>query len=174
MPAPRSFGRATVANSGYPKAGRVHNWLVHLRLLEVRNLTYRMFVELGRAPSIEEVAAAAGLSSVEVEAFWRELHRAHALVLNPATNEIRMASPFSAVPTAYRVRAAGRWWYGNCAWDALGICAALHTDGRIETSCPDCGETITFDVCAQRPDDQRLVFHCLVPAAYWWDDIIFT
>jgi hypothetical protein len=147
---------------------------VDARLLEVRNVTYRMFVELGRAPSTGEVARAADLPSVEVEAVWRELHRMHALVLNPATNVIRMANPFSAVPTAYRVQAAGRWWYGNCAWDALGICAALHTDGRIETSCPDCGQTIAFDVRAQQPDDERLLFHCLIPAARWWDDIIFT
>jgi hypothetical protein len=155
-------------------AGGWENRLVDAGLLEVRNVTYRTFVELGRAPSAEEVAGAADLTSAEVEAVWRELHRAHALVLNPATNEIRMANPFSAVPTAYRVQAAGRWWYGNCAWDALGICAALRTDGRIETSCPDCGEAIAFDVRAQRPDDERLLFHCLVPAAHWWDDIFFT
>lgn len=145
-----------------------------VRLLEIRNLTYRMFVELGRAPSREEVAGAADLSGVEAEAAWRALHRAHALVLDPDTNEIRMANPFSAVPTAYRVYAAGRWWYGNCAWDAIGICAALCTDGRIETSCPDCGETISFDVRDQRPDDERLLFHCLVPASHWWDDIVFS
>jgi hypothetical protein len=147
---------------------------VDVRGLEVRNLTYRMFVELGRAPSIEEVASAASIPGVQVEAAWRALHRAHALVLNPATNEIRMANPFSAVPTAYCVHAAGRSWYGNCAWDAIGICAALRTDGRIETSCPDCGETISFDVRDQRPDDDRLLFHCLVPASHWWDDIVFS
>jgi len=79
-----------------------------------------------------------------------------ALVLNPATDEIRMANPFSAVPTAYRVHAGGRWWYGNWAWDAIGICAALRTDGHIETSCPDCGEAISFGVRGQRPDDERL------------------
>jgi hypothetical protein len=26
----------------------------------------------------------------------------------------------------------------------------------------------------QRPDDESLLFHCLVPAARWWDDIVFT
>jgi hypothetical protein len=155
-------------------SGECENRRVDARLLAVRNLTYRMFVELGRAPSMEEVARAAGLSSVEVNAAWGALEREHALVLNPATDEIRMANPFSAVPTAYRVRAAGRWWYGNCAWDALGICAALDTDGRVETSCPDCGETISFDVRGQRPDDERLLFHCLVPASRWWDDIVFA
>ncbi len=85
-----------------------------------------------------------------------------------------MANPFSAAPTAYRVRAAGRWWYANCAWDAFGICAALQTDGRIEASCPDCLDPISVDVRQQRPDDTSLVFHCLVPAARWWDDIVFT
>jgi hypothetical protein len=95
-------------------------------------------------------------------------------VLNPATAQIRMATPYSAVPTAYRVRADGRWWYANCAWDAFGICAALHADGRIETSCPDCGEALTVEVRERRPDDESLLFHCLVPAARWWDDIVFT
>jgi hypothetical protein len=142
--------------------------------LAVRNATYGMFVELGRAPTAEEVAQAQGLSTPEVESVWRELHRAHALVLNPASAELRMASPFSAVPTAYRVHAADRWWYANCAWDALGICAALHADGRIETSCPDCGEPIGLAVRDQRVDDEGLLFHCLVPAARWWDDIAFT
>jgi hypothetical protein len=144
------------------------------RSLEIRNLTYRMFVELVRAPSIEEVAGATELSGRDVEAAWRALHREHALVLNLDANEIRMANPFSAVPAAHRVQAAGRWWFGNCAWDAFGICAALRTDGRIETSCPDCGEPISVGVRDQRPDDERLLFHCLVPASNWWDDIVFA
>lgn len=144
------------------------------RDLEVRNVTYGMFVELGRAPTAGSVASTAGLTDPEVEESWRRLHDAHAVVLDPATSEIRMANPFSAVLTAYRVQAAGRSWYANCAWDALGICAALHVNGRIETSCPDCGEPIAVEVHNQRPDDGRLLFHCLLPAAHWWDDIIFT
>jgi alkylmercury lyase-like protein len=137
--------------------------------LELRNLTYSRFVELGRAPAAEEVGY-----RDDVIAGWRRLHEEHALVLNPATAELRMANPFSAVPTAYRVEAAARWWYGNCAWDAFGICAALHVDGRIETSCPDCGEQIAVEVRGGWPDDESLLFHCLVPAANWWDDIVFT
>jgi hypothetical protein len=85
-----------------------------------------------------------------------------------------MLNPFSAVPTAYRVQAGGRWWYGNCAWDALGICAALHVDGRVETSCADCGEPLGVEVRDARLDDESLLFHCLVPARHWWDDIAFT
>ena len=142
--------------------------------LALRRLTYAMFVELGRAPTAEDVAARAGSAVVEVEVGWKRLHEAHALVLNLATAEIRMANPFSAVPTAYRVHADGRWWYANCAWDAFGICAALHVDGRVETSCPDCGEPVTVGVENAQPSDRSLLFHCLVPARHWWDDIVFT
>lgn len=137
--------------------------------LQLRRRTYAFFVEHGRAP----VAAELG-DSEDVRAGWRRLHDEHALVLNGDGDELRMLNPFSAGPTAYRVRAAGRWWYGNCAWDALGICAALHTDGRVETSCPDCGEPLILDVRGARPDDDSLLFHCLVPASRWWDDIAFT
>lgn len=140
----------------------------------LRNETYRLFVSLGRAPSAEETARSAGSPTADVRAGWQRLHDAHALVLDAAGSGIRMANPFSAVPTAYRVRAAGRWWYANCAWDAFGVCAALHSDGRIETSCPDCGEPLGIEVRKQTPDDDSLLFHCLVPASLWWDDIVFT
>jgi Alkylmercury lyase len=138
-------------------------------LLELRNRTYAAFVELGRAPSASELG-----DEGEVRAGWRRLHEAHALVLNPATDELRMANPFSAVPTAYRVQAGGRWWYANCAWDAFGIPAALAVDGRVESSCPDCGEPYVVEIRNGAVDRAELLFHCLVPAAHWWDDIVFT
>ena len=137
--------------------------------LELRNRTYSKFVELGQAPPPAELG-----DREQVLAGWRRLHDEHGLVLNPATDELRMLNPFSAVPTAYRVEAGGRWWYGNCAWDSFGICAALDSDGKIEASCPDCGEPVSVEVRDRRPDDESLLFHCLVPAARWWDDIVFT
>ena len=137
--------------------------------LDLRRRTYAFFAEHGRAPAPPELG-----EPNEVVAGWRRLHDAHAVVLNPASDELRMLNPFSVVPTAYRVEAAGRSWYGNCAWDAIGICAALRADGRIETSCPDCGDPLAVDVRAERPSDESLLFHCLVPAARWWDDIGFT
>jgi len=142
--------------------------------LELRNRTYGLFVSLGRAPTAGETATAAETTADDVRAGWRRLQESHALVLDSSSDEIRMAGPFSAVPTDYRVEAAGRWWYANCAWDAFGVCAALETDGRIESSCPDCGEATSIGVVQGKPDDEQLVFHCLVPASTWWDDIVFT
>jgi Alkylmercury lyase len=137
--------------------------------LELRRRTYAFFVEHARAPLPAELGG-----PDEVVAGWRRLHDEHALVLNSATDELRMLNPFSVVPTAYRVRAGDRWWYGNCAWDALGICAALRSGGRVETSCPDCGAPVLVQLRDERPDDESLLFHCLVPARNWWDDIAFT
>ena len=142
--------------------------------VELRNATYSLFVHLGRAPTLEEAAAAFDRPVTEVEEAWRRLHAAHAIVLDLPQVAIRMANPFSGVPTRFRVHASGRRWFANCAWDAFGVCAALHVDGRIETSCPDCGEEITVEVRDNRPDDETLLFHCLVPAAQWWNDIVFT
>jgi len=140
----------------------------------VRNRTYSLFVDRGRAPTAEEAAAFEGVTRDELVESWRRLEEAHALVLDPATDEIRMANPFSAVPTPYRVRSAGRSWFANCAWDAFGICAAFGMDGHIETACADCGDAISVEVRNEHPGDRDLLFHCLVPAARWWDDIVFT
>lgn len=144
------------------------------RDLEVRAATYALFVELGRAPSVDEVAKRVGREDDHVVAGWLRLRERHAIVLDSTGTAIRMANPFSAVPTSFRVHADGRSWYANCAWDAFGICAALRVDGRIETSCPDCGDAIEVEVRDRQPDDESLLLHALVSAARWWDDIVFT
>src|SRR5262245_14261741 len=89
--------------------------------IALRNETYRLFVEMGRAPSAGDVASATDMSLAGVRAGWERLHRAHALVLESYTREIRMANTFSAVRTPFHVEAGGRSWYANCAWDAFGI-----------------------------------------------------
>jgi Alkylmercury lyase len=134
--------------------------------LELRNLVYRRFVELGRAPTLDDLGT--------TEAALRRLHDAHMIVLEPDRPEIRMANPFSGVPTPYRVEADGRSWFANCAWDAFGIPTALGVDGHVSATCPDCGEPIEIDLVGGRPESADAVFHVLVPARSWWDDIVFT
>ena len=139
----------------------------------VRNVTYGLIPELGRPPRAAEAAREAGLAPRELRDAWRRLHGAHALVLDE-DGEIRIAHPFSAVPTVHRVEAAGRSWYANCPWDSFGICAALGADGHVVSSCPDCGARIELDVYRGRLDADEAIVHLLVPAARWWDDIAFT
>ena len=118
------------------------------------------------------VGQLAELATTE-EALGR-LHERRMVVLEADRPEIRMAIPFSAVPTPYRVEAGERAWFANCAWDAYGILAALGVDGHISSSCPDCGEPIEIDVVDGRPEPADDVFHVLVPARSWWEDIVFT
>ncbi len=135
-------------------------------LLEVRRRVYDTFVREQRAPPAADA---------ETEAAYRALHDAHALVLHPGTTEIWMLNPFSAVPTPHRVHSDGRSWYGNCAWDALGILGALHADGRVESECADCGEPLVLEVRdGALAVGAELLVHILVPARHWWDDIGFT
>jgi hypothetical protein len=141
--------------------------------LAIRNATYRLFAELGRAPSVDEVAAATGQGSDVVDAAWQRLHGAHALVLD-GEGRLRMANPFSAVETPHRVDAAGRTWFANCGWDAFGIGVVLRTDSTIHTTCADCGDALDLEVRGYRPTDPEPVFHVLVPARSWWDDIGYT
>jgi len=142
--------------------------------LKIRNHVYSRFVETGRAPRTTEVATDLDLTPADAEAAFGRLHDAHAFVLERDALEIRMLNPFSCVPSAWRVHAGGRTWYSNCAWDSFAVCAALHSDGRIESSCADCGEPIEVDVRGQQALKADLLFHVLVPAREWWDDIVFT
>ncbi|MEX1171356.1 MAG: organomercurial lyase [Chloroflexota bacterium] len=138
--------------------------------IELRNATYRRFVELGRAPTTDEVATTLGRDAGDVADGWRRLHDAHALVLDDV-GAIRMANPFAGVPTGFRVEADGRSWFANCGWDGFGIGAALGVDSTIHTTCADCDEPLDLVVTDGRPNDTDLVFHVPVPAAEWWVDI---
>ena len=141
--------------------------------IAIRNATYAAFVELGRAPTLDEVVERTASMPTDVVTAWRRLHEGHALVLD-AAGAILMANPFSAIETPHRVEAAGRKWFANCGWDAFGIGAALHVDCTIHTTCPDCSEPIDLEIRGGRPADESPVFHVLVPAREWWNDIRFT
>jgi hypothetical protein len=142
--------------------------------IRIRNSLYRRLVEARQTPRVEDVAREFELTHTAAAAALRRLHDAHALVLERDALEIRMLNPFSCVPSAWRVEAGGRTWYSNCAWDSFAICAALDSDGRIESSCADCGEPLAVDVRDRKPVQSDYLFHVLVPARQWWDDIVFT
>jgi len=143
--------------------------------LRIRNHVYSSFVRDETAPTPAQAAATLGVPEPDAADAYRRLHDAHALVLDPGTTRIRMLNPFSAVATPHRVESAGREWFANCAWDALGIPAALDADGRVESACPDCGGAVELEVVAgELVRGNELLVHFVVPARRWWDDIGFT
>jgi hypothetical protein len=143
--------------------------------LDVRRHVYFSVVANGRPPTTAETASAFDIPEADVAASYRRLHDAHALVLFPDTADVWMANPFCFAPTSHRVEAAGRTWTGTCAWDALGIPAALHCDGRIESACACCGERLALEVRGgELVEGRELLVRILIPARRWWDDIGFT
>ena len=89
----------------------------------VRLSVYRHFVRRGLAPEVHDLGDELGASPAVIAASLERLAAAHVLVLDRASRRLWMAMPFSAVPTAFRVRTSGGEWWANCAWDALGISA---------------------------------------------------
>lgn len=147
----------------------------------VRLAIYGAFADQGRPPSVAELAAGTGLADGDVRAALRGLHEAHAIVLTPAGDAVRMAHPFSASPMGFVVSADGvaatgyagdRMWWGGCAWDSFGIGAALAEPVVIRTQCPGCGRALAVRADPARPPEQDLVVHVSRPASRWWDDVV--
>jgi len=140
----------------------------------VKLAIYRHFADTARRPEVSEIARAVESSPADVSAAYGRLFKSRVLVLEPDGTSIRMAPPFSGVPTQHRVVAGDREYFANCAWDALGILAALHAPGVVHSRCGQSDEAVAFDVPADGPLPTEWVFHCAVPAAQWWNDIVFT
>lgn len=142
--------------------------------IQVKLAIYEHFAETGRRPSVGDVAERVGSEVGEVLDAYRRLRTQRVLVLEPDGSSIRMAPPFSGISTQHMVEAGGRQYSANCAWDALGVPAALHKPGTIHSRCEQSGEPLRLEVGLQGPGPSDWLFHCLVPAAKWWEDIVFT
>ena len=140
----------------------------------VKLAVYEHFAVEGRRPTAADVAERAGTGVSNVLDAYPRLRAQRLLVLEADGSSIRMAPPFSGVPTAHAVTVDGVRYFANCAWDAFGIPAALHRPGEVTSECEQCGEPLRLSVGLDGPEASSWLFHCLVPAAKWWDDIVFT
>lgn len=141
----------------------------------VRTFVYSFIAEHEHPPTVDDVAAALSLTHDRTVRAFRRLNGHHALFLEPGTLAIRMAHPFSGVPTAFRVRANGHTYWANCAWDMLGIPAALHSDAEIEAYCTDAQSTrVTLKVAGGQIVDSGELVHFSLPFQRWYDDLVVT
>ncbi len=140
----------------------------------VRAAIYAHFAAHGVRPSAAEVGESVGIDEAAAIAAFRRLQARRMLALDTDGRSIRMAPPFSGVPTQHVVDADGIAYYANCAWDALGIAAALHKPAIVHSRCEESLEPLELPVGLHGPGESDWLFHCLVPAARWWQDIVFT
>jgi hypothetical protein len=140
----------------------------------VKLAIYSCFAETGRAPSPEDVAERSGSNVELVLETYQRLRAQRLLVLEADGSSIRMAPPFSGVPTQHMVEAGGIQYFANCAWDALGVPAALHKSAMVHSRCEQSHQAFHLAIALEGPEPSDWLFHCLVPAARWWQDIVFT
>ncbi len=142
--------------------------------IQVKMTIYRHFAETGSRPTVDDVAKRVGSDVGSVRDAYGRLCAQRMLVLESNGESIRMASPFSGVPTQHVVESGGIRYFANCAWDALGVVSALQRIGTVHSRCEQSHEPLHLDVGLDGPKPSDWLFHCLVPAAKWWDDIVFT
>jgi hypothetical protein len=140
----------------------------------VRSFVYSFTAEHGRPPAVSETAAGLGMSAEQSRAAYEWLNDNHAIFLEPGQHTVRMAHPFSGVPTSFRVHANGRDYWANCAWDALGIPAALNADARIDAVCADDQQPAALTVEGGAVRGHGELVHFLQPFRQWYDDLIVT
>ena len=142
--------------------------------LQIRYAIYRFFVDECRAPLANEIAERIQLSLDDVRLAFRRLHERHMIFLDAETGHIRMANPFSAIPTNYRVRAGDKLWWANCAWDTLGIAAALGIDVEIEATHPADQQRLSLKVVQGEVSNQDWLVYFPLPCRQWYDDLVYT
>ncbi|MGD2077931.1 MAG: organomercurial lyase, partial [Chloroflexota bacterium] len=136
---------------------------------------YQTIVDQCRAPDVNEVSQSMKLPISGVQQAFESLAEQRLLVLEPADKRrIRMAPPFSGIKTPMQVQVADKTHYANCCWDALGVAAALHQDADIFTSCAYSGQALAIQVRDGRVQPVDCLAHFAVPAALWWQDIVYT
>ena len=121
----------------------------------LRRRIFKSFAATGEPPTVPDGPA------------LQALEAAHVVVLGN-DRRILMAHPFAAHGAGARVDCDDRTWWGNCAWDGLGIVAALGLEHARVTSNRIVLEVVSGDVTGEA------VFHVSVPARRWWEDIAFT
>jgi hypothetical protein len=141
---------------------------------DVRLHVFRTAADTGRVPQLPDIAAALHRSEDDVASAVKFLALGKVLILAPNGANIWAANPFCAVPSGFRVRAAGKSYWGICIWDALGICAALDSDAAITAACGDCSASLRLAVRQRELVHSEGIVHFAIPAHRWWDNIGFT
>lgn len=144
------------------------------RLWDARHFVYTFWAEQGHPPTVQDAARELQVEPDRARALYEELNARHALMLMPGTHVIRMANPFSGVPTGFRVRVGATSYYANCAWDSFGIPAALHADARVDAFCSQTQEPLHFSLRGGEIGGDSAIAYFRVPFARWYDDLVFT
>ena len=143
-------------------------------LWQVRHFVYQHFADTTHPPSVDVTATHFNISTEEASEYYMELNNRHAFFLDTGTVNIRMAWPFSAVPTDFKVHANGKTYYANCAWDMLGIPVILQSDAVMDAICTESNDTVQLEIKNGQVTNGDLLIHFPISFSHWYDDLVFT
>lgn len=147
----------------------------HPLLWPVRTFIYQHFAATTRAPRLADLQQHFGFGQEEAVDLLLALHEIHALFLDLGTTNIRIANPFSAVPTPFVVDVNGKRYWANCAWDSFGVIAALQAEeGAIHATCVQSGAPLHLQIHQGEVVDTTAMIHVLVPFQQWYENMVYT
>jgi hypothetical protein len=132
------------------RVGLLDRWACRLEADQdlVWRTALRRYAELGRAPSIADLDAAADIAVDKLAALLNDLESHDLIGLDRAREQIRLAYPFTEAETEHRIELNGRSLRAPCAIDALGVGAMYAVDTTIASVCRHCGETVHVKTAA--------------------------
>jgi alkylmercury lyase len=130
----------------------------------------RLFVRNGRPPRADEIAAESKLPCDSVTAILHELAGRDLIGLEPGTDVIRFAYPWTAAPSGHRVALGAHSLWALCAIDALAAARMYRADASIDSACTFCAGKI-YVATALRGRALRTMSP---PEAVVWYDFAFA
>lgn len=154
------------------RAGLLDRWSHALEAGEdlVWRTVLQLYADRGRPPRSSEVAAETGGEPDRVKALLRKLQLRDLIGLEPGTDALHYAYPFSEAASGHKVELRGHLLYALCAIDALGVGAMYRTDITVESSCRLCGATIRVTTM----DEGRALRSVHAAQAVVWYDFAYT
>lgn len=145
----------------------------------VRKCIVDAFVAAGIAPDAHTIGQRLGLSREQVLQAFRELAQFDTFAIERNTENVRILSPFSNLPTPFRVSVDGRQrWHAVCGAEALAMTYLFA--GRVvrtDAYCRDCGDAIVIEMrdgAVLRQEPAGLLLHLGVPVARWFEDLPYA
>lgn len=122
----------------------VEKWTRSLRPVEdaIWRRLLKLFVRLGRPPSVRELAAQAGIPLPGVRPLLRELQDRDLVEFDETGETIIHAYPLTGRQTGHTVQMGERVLNALCAIDALGTGAMFDRDLTVRSECRLCGTPI--------------------------------
>lgn len=130
----------------------------------------KLFADLGRGPTLDELAAATGRPMERAKDVLEELQGRDLLGLDAGASTILYAYPFAEHSTGHSVELGGKVLNALCVVDALGVGAMFQQDVVVTSRCRVCGAGIRIATA-----DHGRTLQGVTPAdAVVWYDLSFA